>query len=109
MTTTRRITSLLAAGLAATLALSACGGSDDEGGPDAQGRTSIDMWVFAELHGTYYEATDAQSLADIYKSIKLEVTTTTEYTEVTAVFTMVGSALLVIGALLSVLWFGRVV
>jgi len=60
-------------------------------------------------NGTYYEATDADSLADIYKSIRLEVTTTTEHTEVTALFTMAGSLLLAVGALLSVIWFGRVV
>jgi arabinosaccharide transport system substrate-binding protein len=75
MTTTRRITSLLAAGLAATLALSACGGSEDEGGPDAEGRTSIDMWVFAELHGTYYEAmAEEWNEKNPDKEIKLDVT-----------------------------------
>ena len=38
------------------LILVACsGGAGDEGGPDAEGRTSLDMWVFAELHATYYE------------------------------------------------------
>jgi arabinosaccharide transport system substrate-binding protein len=36
------------------LTLVACGGgAEDE--PDAGGRTSLDMWVFAELHATYYE------------------------------------------------------
>ena len=47
-----------AAGLALAL-VAACGGGDD-GGDDApaenaDGSTTIDMWVFAELHGTYYE------------------------------------------------------
>jgi Ca-activated chloride channel family protein len=75
--------------------------------------TALDSELLGEIakvsNGTYYEATDAKSLAEIYKSIHLEITTTTEHTEVTALFTMVGSVLLVIGALLSVLWFGRVV
>ncbi len=35
--------------------LAACGGGDAEGGPDAEGRTPLEMWVFAELHATYYE------------------------------------------------------
>jgi Ca-activated chloride channel family protein len=75
--------------------------------------TALDRDLLTEIatvsNGTYYEATDADSLAQIYKSIRLEVTTTTEHTEVTALFTMAGSLLLVAGALLSVLWFGRVV
>jgi len=38
------------------LMLVACSdGAGDEGGPDADGRTSLDMWVFAEVHATYYE------------------------------------------------------
>jgi len=56
MARSRRFRSLLAAGVAATLMLGACGGGDDdEGGPDAEGRYSLDMWVFADLHATYYE------------------------------------------------------
>jgi arabinosaccharide transport system substrate-binding protein len=51
----RRFLSLVATGAAATLVLVACGGGDEEGGTDAGGRTSLDMWVFAELHATYYE------------------------------------------------------
>ncbi len=50
----RRLMPLVATGVAATLMLGACGGGG-EGGPDENGRTSLDMWVFAELHATYYE------------------------------------------------------
>lgn len=75
--------------------------------------TALDSDLLTQIatvsNGTYYQATDAKSLADIYKSIHLEITTTTKHTEVTALFTIVGSLLLVVGALLSVLWFGRVV
>src|SRR5918994_2030415 len=55
MARSRRFTSLVATGLASMLVLTACGGGDDEGGTDAEGRTALDMWVFAELHATYYE------------------------------------------------------
>ena len=56
MTRSRRFTSLVATAVAATLMLVACGGDEgDEGGPDAEGRYNLEMWVFAELHATYYE------------------------------------------------------
>ena len=55
MARSRSFTSLVATGLASTLVLTACGGDDAGGGPDAEGRTTLDMWVFAELHATYYE------------------------------------------------------
>lgn len=55
MARSRRFTSLVATGLASMLVLAACGGGDAEGGPDAEGRTPLEMWVFAELHATYYE------------------------------------------------------
>lgn len=51
---------------------------------------------------------DRELLTDIYKSIDLEFTAHTEHTEITALFTAAGVILLVIGALLSVFWFGRV-
>jgi arabinosaccharide transport system substrate-binding protein len=50
----RRFLPLVATGVAATLMLVACGGGDEDGS-DAGGRTSLEMWVFAELHATYYE------------------------------------------------------
>jgi arabinosaccharide transport system substrate-binding protein len=50
----RRSLRLVATGLAATLMLVACGGGDEDGS-DGGGRTSLDMWVFAELHATYYK------------------------------------------------------
>ncbi|MEO8692966.1 MAG: VWA domain-containing protein [Acidimicrobiales bacterium] len=75
--------------------------------------TALDGALLAEVakvtDGTYYEAADAASLADIYKSIDLQFKSKTEHTEVTALFTAGAALLLVVGALLSVFWFGRVV
>jgi Ca-activated chloride channel homolog len=75
--------------------------------------TALDKALLAEVasvtDGKYYEAADAAALAEIYKSIDLDFKTRTEHTEVTALFTAAGIFLLVVGALLSVLWFGRVV
>jgi Ca-activated chloride channel family protein len=75
--------------------------------------TALDSELLGKIastaDGKYFEATDAAALADVYKSIDLEFKTKTEHTEVTALFTAAGTLLLVVGALLSVFWFGRVV
>ncbi|GIG29163.1 ABC transporter substrate-binding protein [Cellulomonas marina] len=59
MTRTRRSISLAAAGVAGALVLAACSGGGGGGGEpaatNADGSTPLNMWVFAELHGTYYE------------------------------------------------------
>ncbi|HEV8298269.1 MAG TPA: VWA domain-containing protein, partial [Acidimicrobiales bacterium] len=65
--------------------------------------------VASVTDGTYYEATDAHALADVYKSIHLDLKSQTRHTEITALFTGGAALILVIGALLSVFWFGRVV
>lgn len=52
----RILTATIAAGLAVG-ALAGCtsGGQSDDGGEGADGATTLDMWVFAELHGQVYE------------------------------------------------------
>ncbi|WP_129337681.1 ABC transporter substrate-binding protein [Cellulomonas endophytica] len=58
MTRSRRFTSLAAAGAAGVLMLAACsggGGGEEPAATNADGTTPLNMWVFAELHGTYYE------------------------------------------------------
>lgn len=65
--------------------------------------------VAATSDGTYHEAKDPAGLAAIAKSINLRFKVVTQHTEVTAVFAAVALALVVAGAVLSLLWFGRVV
>jgi arabinosaccharide transport system substrate-binding protein len=55
--------------------LAACGGSSEGGGTDESGRTSLKMWVFAELHATYYkQMADAWNKENPDKPIDLKVT-----------------------------------
>jgi Ca-activated chloride channel family protein len=59
--------------------------------------------------GSYHQGDDADALAAISKTIDLRFKIVSEHTEVTGLFSAAGIALLFAGALLSVLWFGRVV
>ena len=59
--------------------------------------------------GTYFRAEDEKALADVYDKIDLKFTVEPKKTEVTAAFTGIASLLLIAGAALSLLWFGRVV
>jgi Ca-activated chloride channel family protein len=65
--------------------------------------------VASVTDGTYHEADDEAGLAAISKSIDLRFKIVSQHTEVTGLFSAVGAVLLLAGALLSVLWFGRVV
>jgi Ca-activated chloride channel family protein len=75
--------------------------------------TALDEEVLTRIAegtgGTYFRAEDTAALADIYESIDLRLTTEAEPTEVTAAVTGASIALLVLGAALSLLWFGRLV
>jgi Ca-activated chloride channel family protein len=59
--------------------------------------------------GTYYHAADAESLADVYQGIDLELTAEPEKMEVTAFLTGISIVLLLIGGVLSLVWFGRLI
>jgi Ca-activated chloride channel homolog len=59
--------------------------------------------------GTYDQAADAAALAKVYDSIDLEFKATRKPREVTALFAAGGGLLLVLGAVLSMLWLGRVI
>lgn len=57
---------------------------------------------------SYFHAEDSERLEDIYDAVSLQFTVKPEKTEVTAVFAGIGVLFLVIGALLSLVWFNRV-
>ena len=59
--------------------------------------------------GSYQEGEDAAGLAAISETIDLKFKIVSKHTEVTGLFSAAGAVLLLIGAVLSVLWFGRVV
>ena len=75
--------------------------------------TALDEEVLTEIAdvtgGTYFHAEDAASLAEIYDSIDLRLTSEAEMTEVTGFVTGISIVLLVIGGALSLVWFGRLV
>jgi Ca-activated chloride channel family protein len=75
--------------------------------------TALDSELLEEVatvtDGTYHEADDAEGLEAISESIDLRFKLVSEHTEVTGLFSAAGIVLLMAGALLSVLWFGRVV
>lgn len=64
--------------------------------------------VASTTDGSYYEAGDSAGLTAITKSIDLRFKLVSQHTEVTGLFSAAGIVLLMVGALLSVLWFGRV-
>ncbi|MCU1345636.1 MAG: von Willebrand factor type [Acidimicrobiia bacterium] len=75
--------------------------------------TALDSGVLKQLasvtDGSYHESNDAAGLLAISKTIDLHFKLVSKHTEVTGLFSAAGAVLLLIGALLSVLWFGRVV
>jgi Ca-activated chloride channel family protein len=75
--------------------------------------TALDEELLTEIaevtDGTYSAAADAEALGDVYSSIDLELERVDEPREVTALFAAGGGALLALGAVLSLAWFGRVI
>jgi Ca-activated chloride channel family protein len=59
--------------------------------------------------GRYFAAADENALAQVYKSIDLAWTVRAEHVEITALFAAGAALLLLVGAGLSLAWFGRVV
>jgi Ca-activated chloride channel family protein len=57
--------------------------------------------------GTYYNATTAQDLSKIYSTLDTKLVVKPETIEVTSIFAGASAAILLLGGLLSLLWFSR--
>jgi Ca-activated chloride channel homolog len=63
----------------------------------------------AELTGgTFFEAADQDALEAVYAEIGSQVGVEHEQRELTVLFTAAGAALLLMGGVLSALWFARI-
>jgi Ca-activated chloride channel family protein len=75
--------------------------------------TALDSGLLEEMAsvtgGSYHGADDAAGLAEISETIDLRFKLVAEHIEVSGLFAAAGAVLLAIGALLSILWFARVV
>ena len=58
-------------------------------------------------NGRYYQATDEESLREIYKTIDLQMTVSAEKMEITSIVAGVSVLLFSIGGALTLVWFGR--
>lgn len=58
-------------------------------------------------NGRYYQATDVETLQEIYETVDLQLTIDAEMTEITALLAGLGALFLLAGGLLSLFWFGR--
>ena len=65
--------------------------------------------IAASSNGTYFQAKDAATLSKIYSTIDLQLTVSGKKTEVTAVVAGAGLFLFLIGAALSMRWYGRMI
>jgi Ca-activated chloride channel family protein len=65
--------------------------------------------VAAATNGSYHQAGGQAGLKAISKTINLHFSVVTTYTQVTALFAAAAALFFVAGALISVMWFGRVV
>ena len=63
----------------------------------------------SETNGTYHPSTDAGGLATVTKTIRLHFTLVAQHTEITGLFCAIALVILLLGALGSVRWLGRVV
>ena len=75
--------------------------------------TALDSDVLKQMssvtNGTYHPSTDAGGLATVTKTIRLHFTLVAQHTEITGLFCAIALVILLLGALVSVRWYGRVV
>jgi Ca-activated chloride channel family protein len=81
----------------------------DEGFSIATALDSNELKQVASItDGTYHPATDAAGLGAISSTIHLHFTLVSQYTEVTGLFCAVALVILLLGALASMRWLGRI-
>lgn len=75
--------------------------------------TALDEQTLTKIasvtNGTYYNAADTKTLTQVYKNIDLRTVTDPKKTEVTALFAGISTVLMLIGGVMSMMWFGRLV
>jgi Ca-activated chloride channel family protein len=75
--------------------------------------TALDEQTLTDIasvtNGSYHNATDSATLTQVYKNLDLRTVIDAQQTEVTALFAGVSILLLIIGGILSMLWFGRLI
>ena len=75
--------------------------------------TALDEPLLREIasrtDGRYFAAADEQALAAVYDSVELAWTVEAEHVELTALLAAAAAVLLLVGACLSLAWFGRAV
>jgi len=59
-------------------------------------------------HGEYFQAGTAEDLKAVYQNLNARMVFKTEQTEISALFAAAGALLVLLGAMLSMLWFNRV-
>ncbi len=59
-------------------------------------------------NGTYHHVGDRAAIHDVSQTIELHLTVVSRYIQISALFAAAAMLFLVVGALLSVSWFGRV-
>ncbi len=64
--------------------------------------------IAEETGGRFFEAPSEADLQAVYEEIGSQVATEDEKRELTAAFAGAGAAFLIVGAGLSLLWFGRI-
>ncbi len=65
--------------------------------------------IASTTDGTYHPVSDTSGVSSIAKTIRLHFTLVSQHTEVSAIFTAAAVVILLLAALLSLRWFGRVV
>ncbi len=59
-------------------------------------------------NGTYHHVGDRAAISEVSKTVNLHFTVVSRYIQISALFAAAAMLFLVLGALLSVVWFGRV-